>query len=171
MNDSDLDALLSRNPDLAAQNRGLMQPARGNQMPLLVTEKTEKPRYVMIDLPPKGKARPRVTSNGTFMPHEYQKWRTKVKRIWGNRGLPSGNIAVRVIAVRAIPGSGKNSKRVSGEPCDTTPDADNVVAAIMDALMDDDSRVVYADCKKVWGSRSYMLVSITKYNKVIKLPI
>jgi Holliday junction resolvase RusA-like endonuclease len=42
-----------------------------------------------LNLPPKGKARPRVTHNGTYMPPEYQRWMSaavlQLRKQWDQR--------------------------------------------------------------------------------------
>ncbi len=37
------------------------------------------PEYLITDMAPKPKARPRVTRNGTWMPHDYQAWRKAIR--------------------------------------------------------------------------------------------
>lgn len=93
----------------------------------------------MPNLEPKAKARPRVTSRGTYMPEDYQDWRRRfVAAVWDQwRGEPFGHFEV-VITVATKTGRMR-------------PDLDNVIGACLDALQD--AGVVANDrmCWKVTG--------------------
>lgn len=106
----------------------------------------------LIPLPPKGKPRPRVTRRGTFMPPAYEQWRKDFARLHGSVEIDD-EIALTVIAIRPMPQSWSKSRRerMCGAWCQTTPDADNIAGAVMDAVLDDDSSVVKVEVFKIWG--------------------
>ena len=56
-----------------------------------------------IPMPAFGKARPRVTQNGTYMPREY---RQQVEHLRWALALPAGLVHVSVTAVRQVPARG-----------------------------------------------------------------
>lgn len=101
-----------------------------------------------IPMPAFGKARPRVTRNGTFMPADYERNRTQLKMMFGPVEV-EGLVRLSVTAVRKLP---KRTKHRVGDYCDAGPDSDNILGAIMDSLFpDDDSHVVSGSWNKIWG--------------------
>jgi len=68
------------------------------------------------------KARARVTANGTYHPHEYQRWkRDAVAALMAQyHGQPLSGVSVSILL------QGKHSRR---------GDADNIAGAILDALV------------------------------------
>lgn len=78
-----------------------------------------------IPMPPKGKARPRVTSRGTYMPHDYQAWRAEFATHTRFQAL--GRRPLGWFAIGLTIGTPKGRMR---------PDLDNVLAAVLDALQD-----------------------------------
>ena len=102
---------------------------------------------------PFGKSRPRVTQHGTFMPPAYTSQKNALKMMFGPVDKYE-NIVLSVTAFRAMPKSWSQAKRrrMDGEYCTTKPDLDNIIGAVMDALLpDDDSHVVKLDnCMKIW---------------------
>lgn len=111
---------------------------------------------------PFGKARPRVTRRGTFMPKRYQERIGKLQFMAPPLDHLRPPLAVDVIAWRRIPKSGENRNRFSGEPCQTKPDADNIAGAVMDALFDDDSAIVDVRCRKRWGKDDKLHITISE---------
>lgn len=109
-----------------------------------------------IPLKAMGKARPRVTRNGTFMPADYEKWRLDFRRLFGPLDV-AGLLRLEITAWRKLP---KRTKHESGDYCTAGPDTDNVAGAIMDALFEDDSKVVAIDCVKLWGVEDLIEVVI-----------
>ena len=112
--------------------------------------------YKSIPMRPFGKARPRVTRNGqhTFMPPQYEADKAMLKSLYGE--VPDyEEIRLSVHAVRAMPKSWSKQKRAAMDMafCTTKPDLDNIIGAVMDALFEDDSRVVAFDTShKIWGT-------------------
>lgn len=107
-----------------------------------------------------GKARPRVTQNGTYMPDEYQ---DKVEQLrWAFGSVPTGLVHVSVTAVRQVPKSWskKNQAAAMGRYAKPKPDADNILGAVMDALFEDDDRVVTVFCEKVWGDEHALVIEV-----------
>jgi Holliday junction resolvase RusA-like endonuclease len=108
-----------------------------------------------------GKARPRVTGRGTFMPRAYEQW----KRDFIIQS-PAVDIqppyALSIVIVRAIPKSGDNRKRQPGEPCQAKPDGDNVIGSVMDALFEDDSAVTSGTWRKEWGREHMINITLTQ---------
>ena len=115
---------------------------------------------------PVGKARPRVVRNGgfsrTFTPEKTVVYENLVKvefQRQGGRMLKDGPVAVRIMAVYAIPKSVSKRKRkamIAGYVRPTKkPDADNVAKCICDALnglaWKDDSQVVRLYVEKFFG--------------------
>lgn len=97
----------------------------------------------LIEGPPKGKGRPRVTKNGTFTPRETLDYERQVVNAWRSvagdwMAAPGQPVAVRVIAYFDIPKSHpkwKREKEASGYLKPTKkPDADNIAKIIMDGL-------------------------------------
>jgi Holliday junction resolvase RusA-like endonuclease len=110
-----------------------------------------------------GKARPRVTRNGTYMPRAYTRKKASLRRQFG-ASVPDGLVHLSVTAVRQLPKSWSNKKRerMDGRYTKAGPDTDNIAGAVMDALFPDDSRVVTIFCEKVWGQRHALVIEIAK---------
>lgn len=77
-----------------------------------------------LPLKPAAKARPRVTSKGTYMPRAYQEWRQEFRwsLVGQDRRPILGPFAVRVEFITP-----RGTMR---------PDLDNAIAAVLDALQD-----------------------------------
>lgn len=82
--------------------------------------------HLVIPLPPKGKARPRVTSRDTYMPHDYQQWRADFV----------GHVHDQAHGIAPIPGWFAIGLTVTTPKGRMRPDLDNVLAAVLDALQD-----------------------------------
>ena len=112
-----------------------------------------------------GKARPRVTENGTYMPKAYQKQVDALR--WAFGSVPSGLVHVSVTAVRQVPKSWSKAKQAAahGSYAKPKPDVDNIVGAVMDALFEDDDRVVSVFCEKVWGEEHTLMIEVAPANQ------
>lgn len=116
-----------------------------------------------INMRPFGKARPRVTRNGTFMPKDYTNKKNSLKQLYGPVDEHEF-IKLELVAVRRIPKNGRsNSVKVySGGFCKVKPDLDNIEGAIMDALYpESDSQVVIIDSQKIWGDDDWIEIRIS----------
>lgn len=117
-----------------------------------------------IFMPAFGKARPRVTKNGTFMPRDYEKKKKYLR--WQFGEVPPGLVHLSVTAVRRMPKdwSKAQKERRRGTYAKPKPDADNILGAIMDALFpddtDDDDRVISVFCEKVWGDKHELVIEV-----------
>lgn len=110
-----------------------------------------------IPMKPFGKARPRVTRNGTFMPKDYERNRAQLAMLFGPVEV-EGNIEIIISARRKIP---KRTKHQPGDYCTAGPDTDNIAGAVMDSLFpDDDSRVVSMACEKMWDKEDKLVIMI-----------
>jgi Holliday junction resolvase RusA-like endonuclease len=108
----------------------------------------------------KGKERPRVTQNGTYMPPDYERWRAEFAA-----GSPQLRVkppyGLEITIVRKIPAGGKNKAKKPGDWCDAPPDGDNVQGAVMDTLMkSQDAAVVVGSWRKVWGREDEIIVEV-----------
>lgn len=111
-----------------------------------------EPFTIVIPWPGKPKARPRVTSNGTFMPPEYMEWKQNIVDLLAyDKRIVEGYCHLEMeftkleVFVRVIPITYdyQRDKGVRG-------DLDNLVGGVMDALqdaglIDNDERVVGID--------------------------
>ena len=106
----------------------------------------------LVPMAAHGKARPRVTVRGTYMPADYQTARQVLRVSFGSVTvrMPA---ALKVITVRKMPASWSKARRQAAvwTPCPARPDADNAAAWVMDSLLDEDAAVVWVTCLKVWG--------------------
>lgn len=118
-----------------------------------------------IFMPAFGKARPRVTENGTYMPDEYEEQVEKLR--WEFGSVPAGLVHVSVTAVRQVPKSWSKKKQTAamGRYAKPKPDADNILGAVMDALFEDDDRVVTVFCEKVWGEEHALVIEVAPANE------
>lgn len=81
---------------------------------------------LLIPLPPKAKARPRVTRRGTYMPADYQAWRAEFTGYAHEQLRKQGGLSGKfAIGLTIITPSGT-----------MRPDLDNVLGAVLDALQD-----------------------------------
>lgn len=117
-----------------------------------------------IPMPAFGKARPRVTRNGTFMPRDYRRRKAQLKQLFGP--VPAGLVHLSVTAVRRMPQSWSQARRerMRGTYAKPKPDVDNIVGAVMDALFVDDDVVVSIFARKVWGDDSQMVIEVASIN-------
>ncbi len=118
-------------------------------------------QQVTVPMRAVGKARPRVTANGTYMPLAYVTAKQELRARFGpvTVGMPA---AIEVVAVRKAPGSLSQARRTAmvGRPCTIRPDADNILGWVMDALFGDDSAVADVSCRKIWGLEDEVRITI-----------
>ena len=115
-------------------------------------------------LAPFGKARPRVTENGTYMPREYRKNKVKLRQQFGTV-LVEGLLKLTVVATRQMPKNWSQQQRrlMDGEPAQPSPDLDNILGAVMDALFPkNDNHIVSIEAHKVWGEVPQLEITIEK---------
>ena len=124
-------------------------------------------QFVVVDMAAFGKARPRVTKNGTFMPKKYKDNSSLLRVLFGELTV-SPPMIVAVTAVRPMPKGWSKKKR--GERAGTfalpTPDVDNLLGSIMDVLMKDDSGVVAAVPVKIWGDVGKMIIHLVEVDEL-----
>ena len=116
-----------------------------------------------------GKARPRVTRHGTYMPKAYTAKINELRFFVG--ALPSWCYAgepvfLHVRAFFAMPKSWSKAKKLEhlGQLKPSTPDGDNMVGAVMDALWPKDaggdSHVFLNGERRYWAELNYMEIII-----------
>lgn len=110
-----------------------------------------------------GKARPRVTSRGTFMPSDYTARKDELRWHFAGVDIPEGLVHLSVTAVREMPAQWSKRKKgdMRGTYAKPKPDVDNLAGAVMDALFDDDDRVISLFCEKVWGEQHELIIEIS----------
>ncbi len=112
-------------------------------------------KYI-LPIKPKGKARPKVTRRGTFMPADYVEYKRNLQILGRQAGLPSLEDA-RVLELEfffKIPKSisKKEKERRLQEVFHTfKPDLDNITGAVMDALILKDETVGQMILSKKWS--------------------
>jgi len=119
----------------------------------------------IIDGPPVGKARPRVTKHGTFTPAKTKNYEEAVQILYQtecNSYMFEGPVGVRVVAYYEIPKSFSKKKRAL---ClenilypEKKPDIDNITKIITDALNNiaykDDKQVIYLSALKLYSEET-----------------
>lgn len=115
----------------------------------------------VVPMEPFGKARPRVTVHGTYMPDTYQRARAVLRAAFGTVSVRPPWV-VRVTATRRIPASWSRRRKAGmvGRWCETKPDIDNIVAGVMDAIFDEDAAVVAVSGRKVWGDAASLEIEV-----------
>ena len=118
----------------------------------------------LVNMKPFGKERPRVTQNGTFMRGSYRKKKSILREKFGPV-VVEGMLKLSIVAFRPMPQSWSKEKRrmMTGEPAKPSPDIDNVIGAVMDALFpSNDDHIVSLEAHKVWGERGAIQITIEK---------
>lgn len=121
-------------------------------------------QVVVVAIEPFGKARPRVTQNGTYMAAEYRKRKQALRRAVGPIHV-QGLLKLTIVASRPMPAgwSQAQQRMMLGEPARPAPDLDNIVGAVMDALFPaSDNHIVSLEAHKVWGERGQIEITIEK---------
>ena len=101
---------------------------------------------VRIPYPAQPKARPRVTSRGTYMPKPYTVWKENVATVMGLRMKPlTGRVAVSMVfhSDYFTVSVNKTEKERFGRA-----DIDNMIGGVLDALQD--AGVIENDRDVVW---------------------
>lgn len=108
-----------------------------------------------------GKARPRVTMRGTFMPREYTAWKRELALRCGSPTLPHSCV-LSIVAKFRVPKSVSKLRRATmiGVFRDGSPDADNIAGAVMDALWSGDSGVQLGKVIRVWAERDEIEITV-----------
>lgn len=114
-----------------------------------------------LPLAPFGKARPRVTVKGTYMPAAYEQARHALRTLFGSV-VVRPPWRVRVTAIHKMPASWSKKKRAesNGKWCTSKPDIDNCIGGVMDAIFDEDAAVVSVAGLKRWGEQAALKVEI-----------
>lgn len=117
-------------------------------------------RFCLVGAP-QGKARPRITRNGTFTPKRTREYEARIRFAWQCAGAVSFGklpLEIEVTAVFEPPKSLSKKQRyelyATGRPA-KKPDADNILKAVCDALNGhayaDDAQIVRAVIVKEYG--------------------
>lgn len=126
----------------------------------------------VIHAAPVGKARPRVTSHGTYTPKKTKDYEQRVRNEYGlqcrDKYFGGHPLTVYITAYYPIPKSASKSKRekmLKGLIRPTVkPDNDNVEKAVCDALngiaWHDDAQIVDSHCRKWYGEEPCVRVKI-----------
>ena len=122
-------------------------------------------KRIEIEMPPFGKARPRVTRDGTrtYMPTEYQNKREQLRLLYqaaGGEVDVEGPIFLDVRFHFRMPKSWSKKKKegMCLEYCQKTPDLDNLVGAVMDTLIEKDQKVVRIWSAKFWDFEDKIII-------------
>lgn len=122
---------------------------------------------IKVEMRPFAKARPRVTRGGqhTYMPPKYEESRDTLRALWAAAGGSLDHdgplklfVLFRFKIARSWPKYKK--KALVGRFHTQKPDLDNLVGAVMDALVEDDTKVVVIDATKVWGLEDAIYISL-----------
>lgn len=122
---------------------------------------------------PTGKARPRVTSHGTYTPRKTREFEELVRleyRLNGGEHFGGDPVAVYITAGFAIPNGAARYKipaMLAGKIEPTKkPDADNIAKAICDALngiaYDDDAQITELHVRKIYAEEAAIMVRIVR---------
>jgi Holliday junction resolvase RusA-like endonuclease len=122
-----------------------------------------------IEMAPFAKARPRVTKRGkhTYMPPNYVKRKEKLQWLFKEAGGElnmDGYFKISVTFRFMMPKSWSKKKRGEklGRYCGKKPDIDNCIGEVMDALFENDSKVIDISASKVWSEQDSIFLTITK---------
>ncbi len=129
----------------------------------------------IVDIPPTGKARPRMTRSGhVYTPKETVEAEKKIAEAFlaaGGKLIPKGKaVGMEVLAFFPIPKSFSMKKwndAIDGNILPTKkPDADNILKLVADALngiaYDDDAQIAWMEINKAYAPREdgYMVITI-----------
>lgn len=136
-------------------------------------EDTDKSKSIIIYLTPKPKQRPRFTSNGhTYTPKETLEYERLIATAWHlqHKTIMTGYLKMDLKFFMPIPKSWSKKKReqaIKGEiRPDTTPDLDNLVKAVSDALNErafwDDRQIVDSHNEEWYAEIPRIEITITE---------
>ncbi len=108
---------------------------------------------------PQGKARPRVTRNGTYTPQRTKDYQNRIKQAYNGEYLPEKPLIATIVCYYSIAKNTSKAKRrlmLEGKMYPLVkPDLDNVAKVILDALngvaYKDDNLVVCLCIAKYYG--------------------
>lgn len=109
---------------------------------------------------PFGKARPRVTRFGTFMPKSYVAKKEEL-RLACPEIRQASFVMLRIDSYFRRPKKPRAGYAEPGTPCTKKPDIDNVFGAVMDAILPSDQHVVLLSGGKWWSERDEGFIRIT----------
>ena len=121
---------------------------------------------VTIKMKPFGKERPRRSRHGgVFMTARYQNRKRELEQKFLDAGgeIPNKeHIYMSVSAYFVMPKSWSKKKRqeMEGSPCTKVPDLDNIIGAVMDSLLEDDSMVTNIQARKLWGLEDKLVINV-----------
>ncbi len=120
---------------------------------------------IEVKMPPFSKARPRVTRHGTYMPKAYEEKRATLRALYfaaGGELDPTDPIYLNLVFFFRMPKSWSKKKRqeMNFNYCQKTPDIDNLVGAVMDALIEKDQVVVTLTATKYWGAEDIISIQM-----------
>lgn len=114
-----------------------------------------------------GKPRPRVTRHGVYVPKKFVECEKRIADIF--RAFvdePTDDpVALRIVIQRPLPES--KPKRIESEPDAFTPDLDNVVKLVLDAL----NKVVYKDDKQVVSIQAEKLPRVRGVREQMRIEV
>jgi len=116
---------------------------------------------------PKGKARPRVTSRGTFMPKDYTDYKKQLALLAASQRFKIDDESLNIKFYFEPPKS-INKKVLKQHERDALigsyhkakPDLDNLVGAVMDALLADDSSIACINAQKLYGNENGIAITL-----------
>ena len=113
-----------------------------------------------------GKARPRVTSRGTFMPRKYVDFKQELYirafgQGWNIYNVPS---ALDIEFCFKLPSKLRKQEKIDrlANGHQQKPDLDNLIGTVMDALIPEDQKIHEISAKKRWTEDQNMI--IIRYN-------
>jgi len=111
---------------------------------------------LVYPITPVPKPRPRVTRNGTYVPAKYQTFKKTVKAY----GIELPEHGYHVTFELPMPKSWSKKKRaeMNGQPHQQVPDKDNLEKALLDAALDNDSRVWDGRVTKIWAETGSIII-------------
>lgn len=115
--------------------------------------------------PPVGKARPRVTKNGTYTPKKTKEYEKRIQSIftgaYPNAKPIEGPVSIDVLACFEQP----KNKSVEWDHATKKPDADNILKIVCDALQGfafvDDKQVVDASVIKEYSATACVHIALS----------
>ncbi len=122
---------------------------------------------------PQGKARPRVTRNGTYTPQRTKDYQNRIKQAYNGEYLPEKPLIATIVCYYSIAKNTSKAKHrlmLEGKLFPLVrPDIDNVAKVILDALngvaYKDDNLIVQLQIKKKYSDDPRVEVEIGVLNE------